>query len=790
MSFIKGIFSGKKGSNFQAGNVALDNAGVGSEQTGLANNQVQSSIEQQQNFVNQLQAQQAGVAAQQQGLGNLNDIYAQQQAVANGQGPNPAQAELAQATGANVANQAALMAGQRGAGQNVGLMARQAAQQGGALQQQAAGQGATMQAQQSLAALNQLGGLANSQAAIGSQQVGEQQGALGQLGAQANAQQQNLLNATNQLNQNKVAMQSNMNNANQATAATNAKNQQGILSKVGGAVSKIAGGLIGGPVGAVIGGGDYKSGSSGGDQQQAAAPLQTGPATTVSDNPFGISNQTMNAYDGGVADLKEGGKVSGKAQVKGDSIKNDTVPAMLSPKEIVIPRSITMHPNAPELAAQFVREHLKKGGSGKKNFDEGGMADEAPPQSASQAAADITGDMPQEMAPQAQAQSPQGIAPQGLSVEQGVPAGMEDQTSEPYAQAVSAQKQGIEKQAAAEGMLGQREAAVEQQAQGQLQQNLQSFQQHLNTLNTERQGLIKDIQNGHVDPNRFIGNMSTGQKVATAIGLILGGLSGSDAPMEFLDKQIEQDIDAQKTNLNKKQTLLSANMQEFGNLRDASQMTKAMMMDMTSLQLKAEAAKAQDPLAKARALQAAGQLDMQVAPMMSQIAIRKTVMSQMSSKPDFDPARAVSVLVPKEHQKEVFKEIKTAQDAAKSEQAIMNAFDQAAKENTLTHIREPVSNLKIKALALPLIHDMEGRVNEFEQKTINDLIPTRTDSAKRISEKREALQTFLQAKKSASTAKGYGIDLERFAGTNPQTGPVKTMNGVKYQKVQGGWKRL
>jgi hypothetical protein len=59
-----------------------------------------------------------------------------------------------------------------------------------------------------------------------------------------------------------------------------------------------------------------------------------------------------------------GGKVSagpGEGAVKsGDSLKNDKVPAMLSQGEIVIPRHITMGPNAAAMAAQFVANELKK----------------------------------------------------------------------------------------------------------------------------------------------------------------------------------------------------------------------------------------------------------------------------------------------------------------------------------------------------------------------------------------------------------------------------------------------
>lgn len=47
----------------------------------------------------------------------------------------------------------------------------------------------------------------------------------------------------------------------------------------------------------------------------------------------------------------QGGAVPGTANVSGDSKENDTVPAMLSPGEIVIPRS---HSKNPELAKKFI----------------------------------------------------------------------------------------------------------------------------------------------------------------------------------------------------------------------------------------------------------------------------------------------------------------------------------------------------------------------------------------------------------------------------------------------------
>lgn len=55
--------------------------------------------------------------------------------------------------------------------------------------------------------------------------------------------------------------------------------------------------------------------------------------------------------------MSEGGKVLGKAETKGDSEKNDTVPALLSPGEIVIPRTAT---RSAESAHAFLDKIIQK----------------------------------------------------------------------------------------------------------------------------------------------------------------------------------------------------------------------------------------------------------------------------------------------------------------------------------------------------------------------------------------------------------------------------------------------
>lgn len=166
----------------------------------------------------------------QNGIQNQTDTYNQFQGIVNGTGANPAQAMLNNATGQNVSNQAALMAGQRGASANTGLMARQAAQQGANTQQQAAGQGAAMQAQQSLNALGSAAGIAGTQAQNQANATNAfQQGTLGY--------QNSLFGNQAAGNQAAVGMQSNVNNINGALAGgvmdSQQKHDQGAMNMMG-----------------------------------------------------------------------------------------------------------------------------------------------------------------------------------------------------------------------------------------------------------------------------------------------------------------------------------------------------------------------------------------------------------------------------------------------------------------------------------------------------------------------------------------------------------------------------
>ncbi len=227
----------------------------------------------------------------------------------------------------------------------------------------------------------------------------------------------------------------------------------------------------------------------------------------------------------------------------------------------------------------------------------------------------------------------QGIAPQGAPPAKDVLSQAPDASmiQSGYGNALA----GINQQATAQAALGQEQNQILQKQAESRAVAEHAYQQHYNDLDSERQNLQHDIQTGQIDPEKFWNNHS---KLATGIGIILAGFNPSNNPnaaIDFLNKQMDRDLTSQRENLSQKNNLLSANLRQFGNLRDATDMTRLMQSDIMQNELQQAAAKASSPLAKAAALQAAGELKMKVAPIMQQFAMRRAMMSMANgNNPD------------------------------------------------------------------------------------------------------------------------------------------------------------
>lgn len=354
----------------------------------------------------------------------------------------------------------------------------------------------------------------------------------------------------------------------------------------------------------------------------------------------------------------------------------------------------------------------------------------------------------------------------------------QEQAANTMAGAAGEQIAGIAGEAAARGKMGKQQADAEAKHIEDQQSNAANYQDQFKRLQDERDNLLHDFQNEHIDPEHYMANRSTGQKVSSAIGLILGGIGagltgGPNPAMEMLKLHINNDIEAQKANLGKKQSLLSENLKQFGNLRDATDMTRLMSGDIVAHQLQMAAQKAQSPIEASRAMQAIAQIKAGLAPVQQQLAMRQALMSsQQSGKSKMDPAMLIPQMVPKEHQKEAYKEIQVAQNTHHMAKNIMEAFEQAAKDVTgmgriTSHIKDPRSIGALHQHMQPTFADLEGTVRQAAMdNTFHNITPSPYDTEADIQTKRKALQEYMQSKMSAPIAKSSGIDLSKFESTN------------------------
>lgn len=197
-------------------------------------------------------------------------------------------------------------------------------------------------------------------------------------------------------------------------------------------------------------------------------------------------------------------------------------------------------------------------------------------------------------------------------------------------QGANMQAQATKTQASTDAALQQDYAKHQQAAEDELKGTLK------NTTDTINQ-VTSDIQNGHIDPKHYLDNMSSGSKIATAIGLIAGGIGsartgGQNPAMAFLQSQIQRDIDAQKANLGNKHNLLSALENQYGNKTQAAHVFAAIDANVLASKLAATASTAASPMAEASRLAAVGALK-QTAAQYQRQAVLAGMQSSVQNQP-------------------------------------------------------------------------------------------------------------------------------------------------------------
>ena len=341
----------------------------------------------------------------------------------------------------------------------------------------------------------------------------------------------------------------------------------------------------------------------------------------------------------------------------------------------------------------------------------------------------------------------------------------------PIEQAMNQQIAGVNAEAKASGELGKEQANILAQHQIQQQKAHEQFQQDSKAVLDDFEHITNDIKAGHIDPERYQNSKSDLGKISSAIGLVLGGVAGGvlgqeNPALKFLNAQIDRDVDAQKTNLSNKNNILHALNVQYGNMKDATNMTRAIYADQTANKIQEAAARSTDPLAKARAQQAIAAIKQAHAPALLETAQRQALLAG-TQKGTVAPEALVPHLVPKEHQEAVYKEIERAQNTRKQAAAVLKAFDTAAKQWKMTGAHRS-GQKAFEAAMGPTFADIEGTVRQAAMdNAFKNMTPQAMDTAEDLRMKRQSVVNYLQSKSSAPRAASYGINLPEAVQKTP-----------------------
>lgn len=326
-------------------------------------------------------------------------------------------------------------------------------------------------------------------------------------------------------------------------------------------------------------------------------------------------------------------------------------------------------------------------------------------------------------------------------------------------------------------LLGQN-AQVERKA-------LADIQASLGAKANEINGVVQDIRNGHINPRQYLDKRSTGSKIATAIGLLAGGMSsartGVNPAMNFLQSQIDRDLAAQKFNIQRKDTLLNALQAQYKDSAVADSMFRTIRAHTLATQLEQAAATAKTPMAAAQLQQYAGQLKQQYYPQLLQSHIISTLSGPQGS--EISPATNLALrqragLIDPATYKQATDELGKAQQIENLRSDLKDSFhdlDQKILGGRLSpHDRQSA----IQAFAGAITHITEGRVQgEMAQQQARALLPDIGESEDTRNRKFQRIDQLANTFKTTPVLDGLGI---KVAPTPVQQHPVTGKSGKEY----------
>lgn len=341
------------------------------------------------------------------------------------------------------------------------------------------------------------------------------------------------------------------------------------------------------------------------------------------------------------------------------------------------------------------------------------------------------------------------------------------------------EESGLKSQGAAQAKAGELNAKTYEDANKKINDFYQASNAPIEKLSQENDSLAKEIAGNKVDPNQYYHNLTTGGKISNAIAVMLGGIGAGaghtqNMALQTINGAIARDIESQKMNLGKKESLLSTNLARYKDMRIAQIATATQMNAMAQGQIAANTARYGGLAAQGANQAALGQLknqNLQGMTALKQAVFDNQLKQHLASGnvANDNPLDYVQWVVPPDKQKEVSTELGKSQFASQNHEKLMSLWDRAQKEQTMMRtgmgLVDAPATRELRLLGDPLIHEADGRVNEFEKKDFEGTMPSSGQSDARQKELRDGFENFIMGKQNAPLAKTYGIDVDKFNAT-------------------------
>lgn len=365
--------------------------------------------------------------------------------------------------------------------------------------------------------------------------------------------------------------------------------------------------------------------------------------------------------------------------------------------------------------------------------------------------------------------------------------------------------------AKAEGKTSNLQAtAAEQYAQVQKDAD-NAYQTKLAELNAKNDDLYQQVSNTKIDPTRLWSSASTGTKMAALAGILLSGIGSGltgqpNMAMGVINKAIDTDIDAQKSNLAAKQSLLHYNLEKTHDLTAAQAETRLNLLAVFKGQVDAAAAKQGSAVAMANAQGLNAQIDAQMAGIKHEVATQRAMWS-LANQPqaagpnadpnDIDPQtlRKSFLLgkagfpqgVPEKAQAQAMDEygnFKRTQGVMSTLDDNFNTMEQNHGVGVGTGPLATEKKKRYEAAAnitmTQVDHELAGRVTETTLQALkDDNTPRWGDSPETLAQKRNNIKDAIKAA-NAKDAKGYGT-LMTYGLMSPDNPYITPSSKIKQQ---------